>query len=71
MAASQLKKSFKVAKKIESFYSGGRVLVSHDSTFLICTHNDKINIVDLETGQIKRTLDLVPHINASLTSPLA
>ena len=58
----QLKKVFEVEEKISPFYTGGLISISKDHKTLYCLYNNsEINIVDIETSQIKETISPVIH----------
>lgn len=51
-----LKTNFVVSSKIDAFYTGGKVQFSSDEDHLLCTCNDKIQVVHVKTGKIIQTL---------------
>jgi len=51
-----LKSNFEVSSKIDAFYTGGKVQFSSDEDHLLCTCNDKIQVVHVKTGKIIQTL---------------
>ena len=47
----KMKKSFKIAKKLEPFYTGGMVVLSTDQKHMFCQCENQVKIVELATGQ--------------------
>ncbi|XP_075686680.1 transducin beta-like protein 3 [Rhinoderma darwinii] len=59
MASSgvQFKTNYAVEKKIDPFYKGGKVQINKDGTHLICICGNKLNILEIATGAITRTIE--------------
>ncbi|KYR00961.1 WD40 repeat-containing protein [Tieghemostelium lacteum] len=57
-ASKRLKKLFKADLEIDSLYRGGSIQISSDGKFLVSQCNDKINIIDIESGSIKSKIQL-------------
>ncbi|XP_075035403.1 transducin beta-like protein 3 [Mixophyes fleayi] len=59
MAAStvQFKTNYAVDRKIEAFYKGGKVQTNKDGTHLFCTCGNKLNVLEIATGAITRTIE--------------
>eukprot|EP00899_Mesostigma_viride_P028342 jgi/Mesvir1/8693/Mv02630-RA.2 len=51
-----LKKSFKVASRLEVFYTGGDVAVPSSDAFAVCPCGDQVKVVDLATARVLQTL---------------
>lgn len=51
-----LKSNFEVCSKIDAFYTGGKVQFSSDEDHLLCTCNDKIQVIHVKTGKTVQTL---------------
>ena len=49
--AVSMKKSFKLEKKLEPFYTGGSVVVSPNQEFIFCQCENFVKIVELSSGQ--------------------
>ena len=47
----KLKKSFKISKKLEPFYTGGDLKLSPDQNFLFCLCENLVKVVEISTGQ--------------------
>ena len=45
--------SFRVKNQIEAFYTGGKVQLSKDGSYMFCSHDNKVNILNLETGKVE------------------
>ncbi|XP_057532002.1 protein TORMOZ EMBRYO DEFECTIVE isoform X1 [Amaranthus tricolor] len=57
MAALSYKKSYRPNQSLQQFYTGGPFVVSSDATFLACTCDDSIKIVDFSNASIKFTIE--------------
>ncbi|KAL2894329.1 Transducin beta-like protein 3 [Bienertia sinuspersici] len=57
MAALSYKKSYRRSQSLQQFYTGGPFTVSSDGTFLVCTCDDSVKIVDSSNASIKSTLE--------------
>uniref|UniRef100_A0A803LHY9 RNase H type-1 domain-containing protein n=1 Tax=Chenopodium quinoa TaxID=63459 RepID=A0A803LHY9_CHEQI len=57
MAALSYKKSYRTTQSLQQFYTGGPFTVSSDGTFLVCTCDDSIKIVDSSNASIKSTIE--------------
>ncbi|XP_051878001.1 transducin beta-like protein 3 [Pristis pectinata] len=59
MAASgvQFKTNYAVSSKIEPFYKGGKVQMNKDGTCMFCSCGTKINILDIGTGKISKSIE--------------
>ncbi|XP_021737664.1 transducin beta-like protein 3 [Chenopodium quinoa] len=57
MAALSYKKSYRTNQSLQQFYTGGPFTVSSDGTFLVCTCDDSIKIVDSSNASIKSTIE--------------
>ncbi|XP_068102815.1 transducin beta-like protein 3 [Hyperolius riggenbachi] len=53
----QFKTNYAVERKIEAFYKGGKVQVNKDGTHLFCTCGNKVNILELVTGTVVRSIE--------------
>ncbi|CAI9561822.1 unnamed protein product [Staurois parvus] len=49
--------SYAVERRIEAFYKGGRVQINKDGTHLFCTCGNKVNILEISTGVIVRSIE--------------
>nr|XP_002734280.1 PREDICTED: transducin (beta)-like 3 [Saccoglossus kowalevskii] len=54
--AAPLKSNFVVSTKIDAFYTGGKVLLSQDGLHMFCQCNEKIKILEVETGKVVHTV---------------
>uniref|UniRef100_A0A1L8DGY2 Putative wd40-repeat-containing subunit of the 18s rrna processing complex n=1 Tax=Nyssomyia neivai TaxID=330878 RepID=A0A1L8DGY2_9DIPT len=54
MAKNQLKESFEVENAFEAFHTGG--FVAWNDEELVCQDNEKINIVNVESGKVERSI---------------
>ncbi|XP_063790993.1 transducin beta-like protein 3 [Pseudophryne corroboree] len=54
--AVQFKTNYVVDRKIEAFYKGGKVQINKDGTHLICTCGNKLNVLEIATGAVTRTI---------------
>lgn len=52
----QEKENFVEQSKHTSFYSGGTFAISDDGQYLLCTFNNLVNILDIQTQQILRSI---------------
>ncbi|PIO16290.1 hypothetical protein AB205_0148650 [Aquarana catesbeiana] len=59
----QFKSNYAVERRIEAFYKGGRVQINKDGTHLFCTCGNKVNILEIATGVIVRSIEQVMHGN--------
>lgn len=57
MAALSYKKSYRRNQSLQQFYTGGPFALSSDGTFLVCTCDDSIKIVDSSNASIKSTIE--------------
>ncbi|KMT19395.1 hypothetical protein BVRB_1g012450 [Beta vulgaris subsp. vulgaris] len=57
MASLSYKKSYRRTQSLQQFYTGGPFTVSSDGTFLVCTCDDSIKIVDSSNASIKSTIE--------------
>ncbi|KAM3916149.1 transducin beta-like protein 3 [Leptodactylus fuscus] len=55
--ATQFKTNYAVEKKIEPFYKGGKVQINKDGTNLLCICGNKLNVLEIATGVIARTIE--------------
>lgn len=53
----QFKSNYAVERRIEAFYKGGRVQINKDGTHLFCTCGNKVNILEIATGVIVRSIE--------------
>lgn len=51
-----LKSNFEVSSKIDAFYTGGKIQFSSKEDHLLCTCNDKIQVVEVQGGKTVQTL---------------
>ncbi|XP_073250807.1 transducin beta-like protein 3 isoform X1 [Porites lutea] len=51
-----LKTNFEVSSKIDAFYTGGKVQFSSEEDHLLCTCNDKIQVIHVKSGKVVQTL---------------
>ncbi|XP_041474623.1 transducin beta-like protein 3 isoform X1 [Lytechinus variegatus] len=54
--ATTLKANFRVANKIESFYTGGKVHVASDGSCIFCSHGDEVKVLDAKTGKTTHSI---------------
>lgn len=54
-----LKTNFKIENTIENIYTGGKVLISSDGTFLICQCGEQLKIINIKNGKNIKNLDCV------------
>lgn len=47
----KMKKSFKIDRKLEPFYTGGEIALSPDEEFLFCQCENFVKVVEIATGQ--------------------
>ncbi|MCI4385087.1 hypothetical protein PGIGA_G00046290 [Pangasianodon gigas] len=59
MAANTLrfKTNYAVSSKIEPFYKGGKVQISHDEKHIFCTSGPRVNILQISTGKIVHSIE--------------
>ncbi|CAJ0915261.1 unnamed protein product [Ranitomeya imitator] len=55
--AVQFKTNYAVEKRIEPFYKRGKVQISKDGTHLLCICGNKLNVLEIATGAISRTIE--------------
>ncbi|XP_072423649.1 transducin beta-like protein 3 [Chiloscyllium punctatum] len=55
--AVHFKTNYAVSIKIEPFYKGGKVQINKDGTCMFCTCGTKVNIVDIGTGKVTRSIE--------------
>ncbi|XP_061191404.1 transducin beta-like protein 3 [Saccostrea echinata] len=53
---TQLKENFAVETKHEPFFTGGKIYISNNGTYMFCGCGNKIHILEVESGQTKFTL---------------
>uniref|UniRef100_A0A8C1W8Q0 Transducin beta like 3 n=1 Tax=Cyprinus carpio TaxID=7962 RepID=A0A8C1W8Q0_CYPCA len=51
------KSNYAVSSKIEPFYKGGKVQISHDEQYIFCTCGPKVNILQIDTGKIIHSIE--------------
>ncbi|KAK9978161.1 hypothetical protein ABG768_019927 [Culter alburnus] len=51
------KSNYAVSSKIEPFYKGGKVQISRDEQYLLCTCGSKVNILQIDTGKIIHSIE--------------
>ncbi|XP_042294532.1 transducin beta-like protein 3 [Sceloporus undulatus] len=56
-SSTTFKSNYAVFRKIEPFYKGGRIQVSQDGEYMFCACGSKVNIVDISTGDVVRSLE--------------
>uniref|UniRef100_A0A670JVB8 Transducin beta like 3 n=1 Tax=Podarcis muralis TaxID=64176 RepID=A0A670JVB8_PODMU len=44
--------NYAISKRIEPFYKGGRVQMTHDGEYMFCACDNKVNVVDVATGTV-------------------
>ncbi|GBG62288.1 hypothetical protein CBR_g29896 [Chara braunii] len=52
----QMKKTYKPISKLEVFYTGGRIGVSRDGSFVACPCGEEVKVVDISSGAVRVTL---------------
>uniref|UniRef100_UPI00358F3981 transducin beta-like protein 3 n=1 Tax=Myxine glutinosa TaxID=7769 RepID=UPI00358F3981 len=52
----QLKVNYAATSKFESFYTGGKIQVSADGKNLFCPYGCKVQILDIATGKVERSI---------------
>ncbi|XP_072549538.1 transducin beta-like protein 3 [Salminus brasiliensis] len=59
MAGNNLrfKTNYAVSSKIEPFYKGGKVQISHDEKFIFCSCGPRLNILEIATGKIIHSIE--------------
>ena len=50
--AAGLLSSFEEAERYGRVYTGGKVAVSHDATYVVCSCSEVLTIVDVSTGKL-------------------
>uniref|UniRef100_A0A8B9CAN2 Transducin beta like 3 n=1 Tax=Anser brachyrhynchus TaxID=132585 RepID=A0A8B9CAN2_9AVES len=53
----RFKSNYAVSRRMEPFYTGGRVQVSRDGTAMFCPCGTRLNVIDLETGARLHSLE--------------
>ncbi|ETE65343.1 Transducin beta-like protein 3 [Ophiophagus hannah] len=56
-SSANLKSNYAVFRKIESFYTGGPIQVTQAGDYMFCACGSKVNIVDIETGDIVHSIE--------------
>ncbi|XP_039211517.1 transducin beta-like protein 3 [Crotalus tigris] len=56
-SSANLKSNYAVFRKIESFYTGGPIQVTQAGDYMFCACGSKVNIVDIETGDIIHSIE--------------
>ncbi|XP_016094025.1 transducin beta-like protein 3 isoform X2 [Sinocyclocheilus grahami] len=51
------KSNYAVSSKIEPFYKGGKVQISHDEQYIFCTCGPRVNILQIDTGKIIHSIE--------------
>uniref|UniRef100_A0A9R1SEQ4 Transducin beta like 3 n=2 Tax=Cyprinus carpio TaxID=7962 RepID=A0A9R1SEQ4_CYPCA len=51
------KSNYAVSSKIEPFYKGGKVQISHDEQYIFCTCGPRVNILQINTGKIIHSIE--------------
>ncbi|KAK2915927.1 hypothetical protein QQF64_024326 [Cirrhinus molitorella] len=51
------KTNYEVSGKIEPFYKGGKVQISHDEQYIFCTCGPRVNILQISTGKIIHSIE--------------
>ncbi|KAI2666592.1 Transducin beta-like protein 3 [Labeo rohita] len=51
------KSNYAVSSKIEPFYKGGKVQISHDEQYIFCTCGPRVNILQINTGKIVHSIE--------------
>ncbi|XP_066496660.1 transducin beta-like protein 3 [Tiliqua scincoides] len=54
---SKVKLEYVESKRIEPFYTGGRVQISQDGEYMFCTCGSKINVLDIATGALVHCIE--------------
>lgn len=49
-------KNWEVKKTHKPFYNGGKIEVSQNETFMVCTYEENLHFIDWKTGQSVSTL---------------
>lgn len=57
MASVTLKKNYRCVPSLQQFYTGGPFAVSSDGSFLVCTCNESIKVVDSSNASIRSTIE--------------
>ncbi|XP_048408643.1 transducin beta-like protein 3 [Stegostoma tigrinum] len=52
----RFKTNYAVSSKIEPFYKGGKVQINNDGTYMFCTCGTKVNIIDITTGKVIKSI---------------
>ncbi|XP_062914934.1 transducin beta-like protein 3 [Mobula hypostoma] len=53
----QFKTNYAISSKIEPFYKGGKVQMNKHGTYMFCSCGTKINILDVGTGKILKSIE--------------
>ncbi|XP_062840755.1 transducin beta-like protein 3 [Trichomycterus rosablanca] len=53
----RFKTNYAVSSKIEPFYKGGKVQISHDEQYIFCTCGPRVNILQISTGKIVHSIE--------------
>ncbi|GER33485.1 transducin family protein / WD-40 repeat family protein [Striga asiatica] len=56
-SAATLKKNYRCSQSLQQFYSGGPFAISSDGSFLVCSCDETIKIVDSSNAAIKSTIE--------------
>uniref|UniRef100_A0A1D1Y6Q1 Transducin beta-like protein 3 n=2 Tax=Anthurium amnicola TaxID=1678845 RepID=A0A1D1Y6Q1_9ARAE len=54
---SGLRRNYRCLQSLQPFYTGGAYAVPSDESFLACSCNDKVKLVDLSTASVRATLE--------------
>ncbi|XP_078273803.1 transducin beta-like protein 3 [Rhinoraja longicauda] len=54
---ARFKTNYAASSRIEPFYKGGKVQMNNDGTYLFCTCGTKINILDVGTGKVLKSIE--------------
>ncbi|GMH31616.1 hypothetical protein Nepgr_033460 [Nepenthes gracilis] len=57
MASASYKKSYRCVPTLQQFYTGGPLAVSSDGSFIVCSCDDLIKIVDSSNALVKATIE--------------
>lgn len=53
----QFKSNYAVSSKIEPFYKGGKVQISHDEQYIFCTCGSRVNVLQIHTGKVIHSIE--------------
>uniref|UniRef100_A0A3B1IEJ5 Transducin beta like 3 n=2 Tax=Astyanax mexicanus TaxID=7994 RepID=A0A3B1IEJ5_ASTMX len=53
----KFKTNYAVSSKIEPFYKGGKVQISHDEKIILCSCGPRLNILEIATGKIIHSIE--------------